>query len=314
MKKLADTLVGVSLLLILYSFFIKLTDQSLVNVGVMKIIVSPIFIGALFLLAIFLMLTSVLIKISSKDRGSKRGDLKILFGSSAIVLIGLVLLFGVASLKGLSDQKVIERFRKIYYTSTLNRSSYLGIESQQYPSDNWVMQEMIYEIKPDFIVETGTGAGGTTLFYATILEKVNENGKIITVDVKPLFPEAHQFKTWREHVEFIQGSSVAPEVLDAIKERVKGRKVLVTLDSDHSKNHVLKELELYAPLVSLGSYIVVQDTDLSGHPNQHPYVKGEGPWEAVEEFLKTNKNFEIDHSREKYIITQYPSGFLKRMR
>jgi cephalosporin hydroxylase len=96
---------------------------------------------------------------------------------------------------------------------------------------------------------------------------------------------------------------------------VNGRKVLVTLDSEHTKEHVLKELQLYSTLVSLDSYIVVQDTHLNGHPVPWPRLeKTGGPWEAVEEFLKTNKNFEVDRTREKHLATQNPGGFLKRVK
>lgn len=205
-------------------------------------------------------------------------------------------------------------FLKKYY-NVLNEgwTYYLGIESKQYPTDNWIMQEIISEVKPDFIIETGTGAGGTALFYATILEKINENGKVITIDSRPYDPKVSEFKIWRERVEVIRGNSVSPEVITAIAKQIKG-KVLITLDSNHLKEHVLKELELYAPLVSLNSYIVIQDTHLNGHPNHHICVPGEGPLEAVEEFLKINNDFEIDPTKEKYFITQNPSGFLKRIR
>jgi len=242
---------------------------------------------------------------------------RVLFWLVSIVIAGLF--FGLISfcllnpVKKLIDRAVIERFHKIYYNRRVYLNTYyLGVVSVQYPADNWVMQEIISEIKPDCIIETGTGFGGTVLFYATILEKVNENGKVITVDINLPDSTATAFKIWKERVEFIKGSSVSPEIIAAIAERAKGRKVLITLDSDHSKEHVLKELKLYAPLVSLGSYLVVQDTHFNGHPIRRS--PGGDPWGAVEEFLKTNNNFAIDHSREKHIITQYPSGFLKRIK
>jgi cephalosporin hydroxylase len=176
------------------------------------------------------------------------------------------------------------------------------------------MQEILTEIQPDFLVETGTGKGGTTLFYATILEQLR-GGKIITVDIDDHDPAVTEFVPWRERVRFIKGSSVSSDVFDQIKDQVDGRKVVVTLDSEHTKEHVLKELELYSTLVPVNSYLVVQDTHLNGHPVPWPRLeKTGGPMEAVQEFLKTNKNFEVDRSREKHLVTQNPSGFLKRVK
>jgi cephalosporin hydroxylase len=103
-------------------------------------------------------------------------------------------------------------------------------------------------------------------------------------------------------------------VIDTIAKMVKNSKVLVTLDSLHTKKHVLKELNLYSHFVSLVSYIVVQDTYWTSRRNGRTWIEEGGPGEAIEEFLKNNKNFEIDHSKGKYIISQYPSGFLKRVR
>ena len=233
---------------------------------------------------------------------------------SIIVTAGLMTFFLLHYQKEASDDNVINRFKKIYYSHELYFNSYLGIPSLQYPADNWVIQEIISEVKPDYIIETGTFTGGTTLFYADILEKVNKNGKVISIDLRNLAKEPLKYDNWKDRVVFYQADSTAEGLVNMIAERVKGKKVLVTLDSDHSKNHVLKELKLYSPLVSINSYIVVQDTHLGGHPNHHHSVPGEGPWEAVEEFMSKAGNFVIDHSREKHIITQNPSGFLKRVR
>ncbi len=217
--------------------------------------------------------------------------------------------FGVAFIDKFLDQKKIEIFNRIYRNKTIDMK-WLGINSRQNPCDNWAMQEIIYDIKPDFIIETGTGEGGTTLFYATILEKVNESGKVITVELEPHSPEMLKFKIWGERVEFIRGDSVSPEVISAIGRRVKNHKVLVILDSDHTKKHVLTELNLYSNFVSSNSYIVVHDTDIHiPLPNFGP-----GPLEAIKEFLKSNKNFKIDHSKEKFFLTWFPSGFLKRIK
>jgi cephalosporin hydroxylase len=236
--------------------------------------------------------------------------------SGVLIISGLLIVVFIL-LRQVSTLKTIERFHRIYYaTQPYAHTYFLGLTSGQYPTDNWEMQEIITEVKPDFIIETGTGSGGTSLFYATILEKVNENGKVLTVNIAPGQPDpkVRKFRTWQERVEFFQDDSVSPKLIRILSHRVKGFKVLVTLDSDHTWEHVLKELIMYSPLISVGSYIVVQDTHLGGHPNhQRSEGPGGGPWVAVQAFLKRNKNFEVDHSREKYLVTQYPSGFLKRI-
>lgn len=208
------------------------------------------------------------------------------------------------------DLKVIMAFLRLVQKRNLNvgPKRWLGIPSLQNPGDNWLMQEIITELKPDFVIETGTFKGGSSLFYATVLEKINENGKVITVDISPQVEEASKFKIFKERVEVIKGDSVSPEVIKKIAKRVKNHKVLVTLDSLHTKEHVLKELKLYSNFVSLNSYIIVQDTIL------YKRDLDDGPMGAIKEFLKTNKNFVIDRSREKFFFTNYLSGFLKKVK
>lgn len=204
------------------------------------------------------------------------------------------------------------RLEKIYYDSEAwKQATWLGIPSEQIPSDNWTMQERIAEIRPDYIVETGTFHGGTTLYYAGVVAQVNPSGKVITVDIEPHVEEASKFPLWRERVELITGSSVDPQVTDHIAQEVSGKKVLVTLDSLHTKAHVLKEMEIYSKLVTPGSYLVVQDTNINGNPVLPGF--GPGPKEAVDEFFKTHDNFIVDRSREKF-LTFYPGGWLKRVR
>jgi len=113
-------------------------------------------------------------------------------------------------------------------------------------------------------------------------------------------------------VEMIVGSSVDPKVTDQVAQEVLGKKVLVTLDSLHTRDHVLKELEIYSKLVSPGSYLVAQDTNINGNPVLPAF--GPGPHEAVQEFLRTHDNFVVDHSREKFLLTFYPGGWLKRVK
>jgi cephalosporin hydroxylase len=212
-----------------------------------------------------------------------------------------------------TPHSIAEKFQTLYYESDIWRNTtWLGIGSQQTPGDNWTMQEVIYETQPDFIIETGTMFGGTTLFYASVLSQVNSSGKVITIDVEPRTEGASKSPLWQRYVELIVGSSVDPKVTDHIAQEVRGKKVLVTLDSLHTRDHVLKEMEIYSQLVTPGSYLVVQDTNINGHPVFPGF--GPGPAEAVQQFLRTHDNFAADHTREKFMMTFYPGGWLKRTR
>lgn len=214
---------------------------------------------------------------------------------------------------GFVKRAVIRRFNQIYYDSYVwGKTAYLGIEILQYPTDLWATQEIIAEIKPDFIIETGTHNGGSSLFFADILGKINESGKVISVDIEPNITKASSFPSFRDRVEVIVGDSVSGKVIDSIARRVQNGRIMVTLDSLHTKEHVLKEMVLYSCFVSLGSYLIVQDTAINGHPTLRSF--GPGPMEAVEEFLRIRNDFVVDHGREKFLLTAYPSGFLKRVK
>lgn len=183
------------------------------------------------------------------------------------------------------------------------RSHFLGVELVQIPTDNWTMQEIISEIDPDFVVETGTYKGGSALYYASLLDALTKDGKVITVDVVMQHEKAASFDLFRRRVQYIDGDSVAAETIAKISKTVKPEHtVVVTLDSLHNPVHVGKELELYSKFVSVGSYIVVQDMFYGGMP------------QAVERFLKRHPNFERDVTRERYLFTKYRGGFLKRIR
>jgi len=212
-----------------------------------------------------------------------------------------------------SPESITERFQVLYYNSEIwKKTTWLGVSSEQTPNDNWAMQEIISEIQPDYIVETGTLFGGTTLFYAAVLSQVNPNGKVITVDIEPHVEGASKQPLWQRSVELVVGSSVDPKVTDHIAQEVQGKRVLVTLDSLHTRDHVLKEMEIYSKLVTPGSYLVVQDTNINGHPVYPSF--GPGPAEAVQQFLQTHDNFMVDRSRQKFMVTFYPGGWLKRTR
>lgn len=190
---------------------------------------------------------------------------------------------------------------------------FLGIPIQKNPCDLWMMQQVIYETRPDVIVETGTFRGGSALYFAHVLEGMGlHDSKVITIDVEVACTEAATLPLWQKYVQFIHGSSVEPNVVQAIREACQGKRVMVVLDSVHEKDHVLRELELYAPLVSPGCYIIVEDTNSDGVP---VFPGSVGPTAALMEFFKTplGQQFEQDASREAMVLTFNPGGWLKRL-
>ena len=181
------------------------------------------------------------------------------------------------------------------------------------PLDLWMMQQIIYETQPEFIVETGTYMGGSALYWAHTLNGMGlENSRVFTMDIGDFTSTAARHPLWKKYVTFRKGSSVDPAIVAEITQRVKGHRTLVTLDSDHSTEHVMNELRAYAPLVNKGSYLIVEDTNLDGVPVLPE--GGPGPMAAVLKFLKEggSKDFEQDVSREAFVMTFQPGGWLKR--
>ena len=207
-------------------------------------------------------------------------------------------------------QDPADAFHRRYYEryrETWMNTYWLGVQTLQMPLDMWIIQEMIYEVRPDVLIETGTFDGGSALFFASVFDLVDQ-GRVITVDVtrRPKVPD-------HPRIRYLSGSSVSGEILAQIRDMIRpGERVMVVLDSGHRKEHVLQELRSYSPLVTAGSYLVVEDTNVNGHPVDPDF--GPGPMEAVEEFLAANRDFESDRSREKFEFTFNPRGYLKRVR
>jgi cephalosporin hydroxylase len=205
---------------------------------------------------------------------------------------------------------VVERFTEVYYEGALLGDTradtrWLGVRTDKCPLDLWIYQELLHELKPDLIVETGTAFGGSALYLASLCDLLGR-GEVLTIDVQP-----QEGRPEHPRLEYFHGSSVAPETLEYVRSRAaKAGTVLVVLDSDHRKEHVLEELRLYAPLVTPGSYVVVEDTILNGHPVSPDF--GPGPMEAAEVFLRTESAFKVDRGREKLYLTFNPKGYLRR--
>jgi cephalosporin hydroxylase len=205
--------------------------------------------------------------------------------------------------------------------------SWLGRPIIQYPQDMIAMQELIWSIQPDLIVETGIAHGGSLIFSASMLE-LNaicggpQDAEVLAVDIdiRPHNREAIAAHPMFKRISMIQGSSIAPDIVEQVKAKaVNKQKILVFLDSNHTHDHVLAELEAYAPLTSVGSYCVVFDTLIEDLPadmfGDRPWGKGNNPKTAVWEYLKTHPEFEIDKSiQHKLLITVAPDGYLQRLR
>jgi len=203
--------------------------------------------------------------------------------------------------------------------------SWLGRPIIQYPQDMVAMQEIIWEVKPDMIIETGIAHGGSLIFSASILSLLEscgeiESGKVLGIDIDI---RAHNKKAIEAHpmskkITMYEGSSIDKNMIDRVHEFAKkGKKIMVFLDSMHSHEHVLEELKAYAELTSVGSYCVVFDTLIEDMPKgfyDRPWDKGDNPKTAVWEFLAESDNFVIDKNIDnKILVSVAPDGYLKRV-
>jgi cephalosporin hydroxylase len=192
----------------------------------------------------------------------------------------------------------------------------------QFPQDIIAIQEIIWQVKPDLIIETGIAHGGSLIFYASMLELLGGDGRVLGIDIN--IREHNRIEIEKhpmfKRITMIQGSSIddsiAHQVYDFAKDK---KKILVTLDSNHTHEHVLREMQLYSPLVTKDSYLIVFDTVIEDMAEDffldRPWGKGNNPKTAVWEFLKTNNRFTIDKDIEnKLLITVAPDGYLKCIR
>ena len=223
-------------------------------------------------------------------------------------------------------RKTWEAFRKeIVKIKYAYNFKWAGIPILKIPQDIIALQEIIWKVKPNLIIETGVAHGGSVIFFASMLELLErcgeiEYGDVIGVEIG-LYPETREtiFKhPLSKRIIIVDGSSTDKEVIRKVKELAIAKRVLVCLDSDHTHDHVLNELRLYSPLVSVGSYIVVDDTGIEELPDylfsNRAWGKGNNPGTAVKEFLKENSNFKIDNLDTKLVFTGSPGGYLRRVK
>ncbi len=207
------------------------------------------------------------------------------------------------------ERSTVRRFNVLYYfkkPDTWASTKFLGVEVWKYPTDLWSYQEIIFETRPDVLIETGTARGGSALYFARLFDLIGA-GRVISVDVE-------RWHSLPEHprITYLTGSSVEAETVERVKGHIRtGERVMVVLDSDHSEAHVLRELEIYGQLVTPGCYMVAEDSNVNGNPSFRGH--GPGPAEAVRAFLKSNAAFGVDRSRERFMLTTNPGGYLKRV-
>ena len=226
--------------------------------------------------------------------------------------------------KGGTERDLIDQFHKLYYDSssfnkTWKNTWWMGVPVGKCPFDLWIYQELIYEIKPDLIIETGTCFGGSAYYYASICDLLS-HGKVVTIDIDDAEMTLYREQTTPlrvrpEHprIKYLRGSSTSESIVRQVKEMAQSTKrVLVTLDSDHRAAHVIDELKTYGPLVSKGSYLVVEDSNINSHPVYPSF--GPGPMEAIDLFMKNNTDYVIDTRNENHLVTFNPKGLLRKIR
>jgi cephalosporin hydroxylase len=204
---------------------------------------------------------------------------------------------------------IVRCFHMLFYMdaeTTWASTTWMGVPCLKNPFDAWIYQEILHRQRPDVLIECGTNRGGSAYFFGHLFDLMG-TGRIISIDIndnpgKPVHPR----------VEYLVMSSTSPECMAALRERIKpGERVMAVLDSDHSKAHVQRELQLYAPLVTPGQYLVVEDTNVNGHPVTRSF--GPGPMEAVHEFLTTTNEFTVDRAfAERLKLTFFPNGWLRK--
>jgi len=205
----------------------------------------------------------------------------------------------------LSMENVIQTFHGVYY-SKVTGLTWFGVPVMKCPIDMWIYQELLCRTLPDCIVETGTAFGGSALFMAMVCQFLGR-GRVVSVDIKPV-----EHRPEHPLIRYLTGSSTDPAIIEEVRQQLQpGERTMVILDSDHAEDHVAAELEAYGALVTPACYLVVEDTNLNGHPVGTAH--GPGPWEAVEAWLPKHPEFERDDEIEqRHVMTFNPGGYLRR--
>ncbi len=210
---------------------------------------------------------------------------------------------------------IVERFNDLFYTGGAARNlSWRGVEIIKNPCDLWMMVELFQKLRPRVLIETGTHLGGSALFYADILRVLEIDCKVVTIDYNPKWTVDPVSRGVSSLVGYSTDDAILQKVRAIVAERCKAPvdHCMVTLDAGHSEEVVSKELDTYGDLVTVGSYIIAEDSNVNGHPSFKEH--GPGPWEAVDKFLKKTGRFVVDRDCERFLLTFNPRGWLRRVR
>lgn len=234
----------------------------------------------------------------------------------------------VEFIKNMSRDSRLKSLTRAWFLNSLKHEysyhfSWLGMPIIQYPQDMIALQELIWRVKPDLIIETGIARGGSLIFSASVLELIGHGQVLgIDIDIRSINKKAIEKHSLFKRIKMIEGSSIDVNVVKQVYKFAKNKKrILLSLDSNHTHEHVLQEMNLYSKLVNEGSYMIVYDTIIEDIPTRYeknskkPWGQGNSPKTAVREFLKANRRFVIDKEiTDKLLITVAPSGYLKCVR
>lgn len=196
-----------------------------------------------------------------------------------------------------------------HQTSVVFKScSWFGVPAYKNPTDAWIYQELIHRVQPDVLVEIGSRIGGSTLYFAHLFDLIGK-GEVVSVDI-----DRADYIAEHPRIQLVTGDSSSEEVVSRVREICDGKTVMVCHDGDHKKEQVLKDMAQYAPLVTLGSYLIIEDSFLDlFRAGDGVGVMHDGPLKAIEEFIRTHPDFQVDQDCERYLLTYNPKGYLKRI-
>ena len=249
----------------------------------------------------------------ARERDRLVDELTRLRAASAVrPIVGSTQLSRSAPALSVEETAIVDRFHDLYYRmwqrghNTLV-SSWLGYKTLKCPLDMWIYQELLVSYRPDLIIECGTCFGGSAIFMATVCDLLG-HGRVLSIDIDAAI---EAMRPRHPRIEYVIGSSTDPDIVgEVVRQAAMVDRIIVILDSDHTQAHVAAELEAYGWMVPRNGYLIVEDTNLNGHPTAPEF--GPGPMEALDDFIAAHPEFVVDRGLERFLMTCNPRGFLLR--